>query len=109
MYQLMVVAGLDGQVQSIRKVKPPSEDLGRLYEERDAMNRALLNSGVRLDQARVVVRPVFTPCEPGVCTRCDHTREVVNSGVTGPICKQGECSICDLMRVNPQVFAPFMS
>jgi hypothetical protein len=74
MYQLMILSG-SGPSGRVQPVKPPSPNLERLNLERDSMNETLLRNGVRHDQARAVVRPVFSPCEPGVCERCDQARE----------------------------------
>jgi hypothetical protein len=72
MYELTMIEGV-GKSERLNVVDSGT-DFERLNLAKESMSNALLASGVRLDQARVALRPAFVPCAPGLCARCGEAR-----------------------------------
>ena len=72
MYELTMIEGV-GKSERLNVVDSGT-DFERLNLAKESMSNALLARGVRLDQARVALRPAFVPCPPGLCARCGEAR-----------------------------------
>jgi hypothetical protein len=72
MYELTMIEGV-GKSERLNVVDSGT-DFERLNLAKESMSNALLARGVRLDQARVALRPALVPCAPGLCARCGEAR-----------------------------------
>ena len=97
MYELMMIEGV-GKSERLNVVDSGT-DFERLSLAKESMSKALLVRGIRLDQARVALRPAFVPCAPGLCARCDHARDLV----AGTQPHRENCDFCNAVAKNQKI------